>query len=178
MTLRPEYSLGHSEYNAFLFASVGEEKTGLQLTVQTALIRLGFDPWQEAARLSDLPKAAAAQALAAAMARLPDGDWKAAGLPEIAARLLNSLPGRSTPVVPLPKARRSDAKAPKAALSKATGPKATGPNVEGTKSTAAAWLIWVALAAALFIGVMAMQGNNDFESAPGDGSAVQRDNNK
>ena len=25
MTLRPEYSLGHSEYNAFLFAAVGEE---------------------------------------------------------------------------------------------------------------------------------------------------------
>jgi hypothetical protein len=170
MTLRPEYSLGHSEYNDFLFASLGEEKTGLQLTVQTALIRLGFDPWQEAARLSDLPKAAAAQALAAAMARLPDGDWKAADLPEIAARLVDSLPGRSTPVVPLPKARRSDGKTPKAAPSKATGP-----NVRGTKSTAAAWLIWVALAAALFIGVMAMQGNNNFESAPGDGSAVQRD---
>ena len=32
MPLRPEYSLGHSEYNAFLFASVGEEKSGLQLT--------------------------------------------------------------------------------------------------------------------------------------------------
>jgi hypothetical protein len=171
MTLRPEYSLGHSEYNAFLFATVGEEKTGLQLTVQTALIRLGFDPWQEAARLSDLPKVAAAQALAAAMARLPDGDWKAAGLPEIAARLVNSLPGRSTPVVPLPKARRSDANTPQA-----TPSNATGPNIEGTKSTTAAWLIWVALAAALFIGVMAMQGNNNFESAPGDGSAVQREN--
>ena len=74
MTLRPEYSLGHSDYNAFLFASLGQEETGLPLTVQTALIRLGVDPWQEAARLSDMPKAAAAQALAAAMARLPDGD--------------------------------------------------------------------------------------------------------
>jgi hypothetical protein len=55
MTLRPEYSLGHSEYNAFLFAAVGEEKVGLPLTVLTALTRLGFDPWREAARLSDLP---------------------------------------------------------------------------------------------------------------------------
>ena len=44
MTLRPEYSLGHSEYNAFLFAAVGEEKVGLPLTVLTALTRLGFDP--------------------------------------------------------------------------------------------------------------------------------------
>jgi hypothetical protein len=41
MTLRPEYSLGHSEYNAFLFAAVGEEKVGLPLTVLTALTRLG-----------------------------------------------------------------------------------------------------------------------------------------
>ena len=44
MTLRPEYSLGHSEYNAFLFAAVGEEKARLPLTVLTALTRLGFDP--------------------------------------------------------------------------------------------------------------------------------------
>src|SRR5258708_33417395 len=49
MTLRREYSLGHSEYNAFLFASVGEEKIGMPLT---ALTRLGEDPWLEAARLA------------------------------------------------------------------------------------------------------------------------------
>jgi hypothetical protein len=60
MTLRPEHSLGHSEYNAFLFAAVGEEKIGLQLTVLTALTRLGFDRWQEALRLSDMPRETAA----------------------------------------------------------------------------------------------------------------------
>ena len=43
MTLRPEYSLGHSEYDAFLFAAVGEERVGT-LTVLTALSRLGIDP--------------------------------------------------------------------------------------------------------------------------------------
>jgi hypothetical protein len=73
MTLRREYSLGHSEYNAFLFACVGEEEIGMPLTVLTALTRLGFDPWQEAARLSDLPTEDAAQALAATIARLPEG---------------------------------------------------------------------------------------------------------
>ena len=166
MTLRPEYSLGHSEYNAFLFASVGEEKTGLQLTVQTALIRLGVDPWQEAARLSDMPKAAAAQALAAAMARLPDGDWKAAGLPAIAARLVGSLPGKSTPAVPPPAPRRAAPGLPLIEKMKS----ALCP-----KSTASAWLVWVALAVALFVGVMALQGSNNFEQAPGDGSAVQQD---
>ena len=59
MALRSEYSLGHSEYNAFLFAAVGEEKIGMPLTVLTALTRLGIDPWQEAARLADLSKDAA-----------------------------------------------------------------------------------------------------------------------
>ena len=77
MTLRPEYSLGHSEYNAFLFAAVGEEKVGLPLTVLTALTRLGFDPWREAARLSDLPRETAARAFAVTIAMLPEGDWKA-----------------------------------------------------------------------------------------------------
>ena len=76
MTLRPEYSLGHSEYNAFLFAAVGEDKVGLPLTVLTALTRLGFDPWREAARLSDLPRETAARAFAVTIAMLPEGDWK------------------------------------------------------------------------------------------------------
>lgn len=167
MTLRPEYSLGHSEYNAFLFASVGEEKTGLQLTVQTALIRLGLDPWQEAARLSDLPKAAAAQALAAAMANLPEGDWKAASLPEIAARLVSSLPGKSAPIVQAPAPRRRPA-ADLPFLDKMK-------TAMTAKSPATAWLVWIALAIALFVGVMALQGNNNFEQAPGDGSAIRRD---
>ena len=95
MTLRPEYSLGHSEYNAFLFAAVGEEKVGLPLTVLTALTRLGFDPWREAARLSDLPRETAARAFAVTIAMLPEGDWKASDSEAIAARLVNWLPGRS-----------------------------------------------------------------------------------
>jgi hypothetical protein len=93
MTLRPEYSLGHSEYNAFLFAAVGEEKVGLPLTVLTALTRLGFDPWREAARLSDLPRETAARAFAVTIAMLPEGDWKASESEAIAARLVNWLAG-------------------------------------------------------------------------------------
>ena len=89
MALRSEYSLGHSEYNAFLFAAVGEEKIGMPLTVLTALTRLGIDPWQEAARLADLSKEAALRTLAATIAKLPEGDWKAADSEAIAARLLS-----------------------------------------------------------------------------------------
>ena len=96
----PEYSLGHSEYNAFLFAAVGEEKVGLPLTVLTALTRLGFDPWREAARLSDLPRETAARAFAVTIAMLPEGDWKASELEAIAARLVNWLPERSAAAIP------------------------------------------------------------------------------
>ncbi len=37
MALRPESSLVHSEFNDFLFALVGQEKSGMQLTVLSAL---------------------------------------------------------------------------------------------------------------------------------------------
>ena len=92
MTLRPEYSLGHSEYNAFLFAAVGEEKVGLPLTVLTALTRLGFDPWREAARLSDLPRETAARAFAVTIAMLPEGD---AGLLVTTEAMVAEVPARN-----------------------------------------------------------------------------------
>jgi hypothetical protein len=100
MTLRREYSLGHSEFNDFLFATLGEEKSGLELTVLSALTRLDLDPWGEAARLSALPEEAAVRALAAVVALLPEGNWKAADSGTIAARLVSSLPKRQAPKMP------------------------------------------------------------------------------
>lgn len=82
----------HSEFNDFLFAIIGEEKSGIQLTVLTALARLGLDPWAEAARLSDMTNEEAKIALAAAIGTFPEGDWKAADLPSIAGRLVKRLP--------------------------------------------------------------------------------------
>lgn len=107
MTLRPEYSLGHSEYNAFLFAAVGEEKIGMPLTVMTALTRLGLDPWLEAARLSDLSREMAVRAVTTIIARLPEGDWKASDLESIATRLVNWLPAKSAVTIPSGPAGRS-----------------------------------------------------------------------
>lgn len=92
MTLRPEYTLGHSPYNEFLFATVGEEKAGVPLSVFSALTRLGFDPWREAARLAALPQETAARAFAVTIAMLPEGDWNAADSEAIAARLVSALP--------------------------------------------------------------------------------------
>jgi hypothetical protein len=93
MTLRPEYTLGHSPYNAFLFATVGEEKEGVPLSVFSALTRLGYDPWREAERLAALPQETAARAFAVTIAMLPEGDWNAADVEMMAARLVGWLPG-------------------------------------------------------------------------------------
>lgn len=93
MPLRPEYSLGQSEFNDFLFALVGEEKNGAELTVLSALARLDLDPWGEAARLSGLTKEAATDALVAAIHSLPDGNWKTSDAQSIAIRLIDRLPG-------------------------------------------------------------------------------------
>jgi hypothetical protein len=71
MVLRPEFSLGHSEFNEFLWASTGIDENGTPLSVLSGLARLGLDPWKEAARLTSLPKDVAVAALAAQISRLP-----------------------------------------------------------------------------------------------------------
>jgi hypothetical protein len=90
--MTPSSAFGRPELNAFLFASVGEDKSGIEVTVLSALLRLGFDPWQEAARLSELPKETAARTLAAAFALLPEGDWQIPQMANLAARLVDYLP--------------------------------------------------------------------------------------
>jgi hypothetical protein len=95
MPLGPQFALIHSKFNEFLFASVGEEKNGAPLSVLSALTRLGFDPWGEAARLSGLPKETAARALAAAIALLPEGNWNVSDASAIAARLVDRLPAHA-----------------------------------------------------------------------------------
>jgi hypothetical protein len=92
MALRSEYSLGNSNFNDFLFAFVGEEKNGADLTVLSALSRLDLDPWAEAARLSGLSKEAATKALATTIHTLPDRDWSASDMQSIAASLVILLP--------------------------------------------------------------------------------------
>jgi hypothetical protein len=47
----------------------------MPLSVLSALARLDVDPWEEAAKLSELPKDTAAQRLASFIVRLPGGRW-------------------------------------------------------------------------------------------------------
>ena len=99
MAALSQISIGPSPFEPFLYASVGEDKAGIELTVLSALARLGLDPWSEASRLADLPRAAAVQALAKSIALLPLGNWRELDSPEIAARLVDRLPAAGTPLV-------------------------------------------------------------------------------
>jgi hypothetical protein len=99
MAATSSFSPRNVELNDFLFAAIGDEKSGMVLTVASALARLGFDPWNEAGRLADLPRIAAAKALARMIAQLPAGDWQISDLSDIAARLTQLLPAGAPAVL-------------------------------------------------------------------------------
>ena len=63
MDNRPSFSSLTSRYNDFLYAPVCEQANGTQLSVLSALARMDVDPWQEATRLSAMPKAIAERTL-------------------------------------------------------------------------------------------------------------------
>jgi hypothetical protein len=149
MALDPAYALGHSDYNPFLFAVVGEDDVGLPLTVLTALTRLGLDPWQEAARLSDLPRDVAARALAAAIAGLPRPDCQGSGAESIAARLVNWLPARSAAAVPAVHAKRIE------------GSRMGPENTKARRATV--WLVWGGLLLASLLFTLYLQDDNHLE---------------
>ena len=67
-----------SEFDAFLFAPIGEDRNGLTLSIVSLLGRMDLDPWQEAAKLAGLPAEIAAQKLAALLAALSDPSLKPA----------------------------------------------------------------------------------------------------
>jgi len=142
-------SFGRVEFNAFLFASLGEDKSGVELTVMSALTRLGFDPWQEAARLSELPKETAARTLAAAFALLPEGDWKISQVGALAARLVDCLPRPGAVPIAVVAGRRP---------AQSTTPR---PTMRPTR-----WLFWLAVAVGWFFLLSHLTTTPAFESAP------------
>jgi len=171
MTLRPEYSLGHSAYNDFLFGSLGQDATGTEVTVLSALSRLGIDPWQEAARLASLPQDTAAETLAATLLRLPDRTRPDAEVPTIATRLVALLPEGAVADIPQTKEARV-ASLMTAILSERDGQKgkngalttATRASLLKPKAGPASWLMWGALALAFYFLIVQLTPSRDLES--------------
>jgi hypothetical protein len=75
----------------FLQAQIGVNKTGMPISVRTALARQGLDPDGEADRLARLPRAQARRTLAAFIHTIVEGTWhesEVRGKAESLARLL------------------------------------------------------------------------------------------
>ena len=169
MTLRPEYSLGHSAYNDFLFGSLGKDAAGTEVTMLSALSRLGVDPWQEAARLASLPRDAAAEALAATILRLPDRTGPAAEVPKIASRLVALLPEGAVADIPQTKEARvasleAAVKSGRTSQKAQKGATATRAEVQKPKAGLTTWLIWGALALAFYFLVVQFTPTRNLES--------------
>jgi hypothetical protein len=94
MTHSASASVPDPEFDAFLFAPIGEDRNGMLLSVVSALARLNVDPWQEAAQLAGLPGDTATRRLASLIATLPDQPSAHLDASNIAARLVSLLPRR------------------------------------------------------------------------------------
>ena len=95
MTLATATSAHESRFDPFLYAAVREDPDGAPLTVLSVFARLDIDPWEEAARLAQLPGEAAARALAGLISALPKGSVTPPDSGTIAARLITLLPRHS-----------------------------------------------------------------------------------
>jgi hypothetical protein len=90
--LPPAFSLLNSEFNDFLFAPVGNDEDHRTLSVLSALTDAGFDPWQQAARLSRLPRGVAIETLATMLKALPGRTCSLTETRDAASRLVALLP--------------------------------------------------------------------------------------
>ncbi|MFZ1110754.1 MAG: hypothetical protein WAN43_20710 [Rhodomicrobium sp.] len=77
------------EFDDFLFARLDEDGDEMPLSVLSMLARLDVDPWQEAAKLAQLPRASAAKRLIALIDAIPSAHLDA-GL--VSDRLIDLLP--------------------------------------------------------------------------------------
>ena len=99
--LPPAFSLLKSEFNEFLFAPIGDENDPEALTLLSAFSREDIDPWQQAARLAQMPKELASRNLAAILAALPDQFQSPTEAQYVADRLIALLPRRASLTVRL-----------------------------------------------------------------------------
>ncbi|MCC6007785.1 MAG: hypothetical protein JJU40_08915 [Rhodobacteraceae bacterium] len=90
-----QYGQRGTPFDGFLYAPVGVDRGGNTVSVLSALARLGLDPWDEAAELSDLPRDGARNRLGSLLTRF--GDVPALGRDQgaIIPRLVDLLPSAS-----------------------------------------------------------------------------------
>ncbi len=84
-----------SDYDAFLFAEVGEDRTGAAVTVLSALARLDLEPWTEARELARLAREDAQVRLTTHLSAITDIPALALASEGRAANLVSLLPKRA-----------------------------------------------------------------------------------
>jgi hypothetical protein len=98
VSTRPSFSSLSSRYDHFLFAPICEEANGMRLSVLSALARMDVDPWEEATRLAEMPKAIAGRTLVATLDQVLGKSSNSSETEVIAARLVQLLPQRGDSV--------------------------------------------------------------------------------
>ena len=79
-------------FKDFLFASVGEDRNDMPLSVVSTLARLNLDPWAEAAELALMSADGATRRLSLLLAEVSDGPSNEPDRETVAARLVSLLP--------------------------------------------------------------------------------------
>jgi len=86
-----------SEFDNFLFASIGEDGNGMQVSMLSGLARSNLDPWNEAEHLSAMPGTTAVERLTALIGALPGKAWPHSEAQAAATRLIALLPHALAP---------------------------------------------------------------------------------
>ena len=85
------------EFDDFLFARINADSEETPLSMLSVLARLGLDPWEEAAKLAQLPPASAAQRLVSLIATIPSAYPDPGTVSNRLICLLPSPPGLTVP---------------------------------------------------------------------------------
>jgi hypothetical protein len=85
------------EFDGFLFARINADSEETPLSMLSVLARLGLDPWEEAAKLAQLPRASAVERLVSLIAAIPSAYPDAGTVSNRLICLLPSRPGLTVP---------------------------------------------------------------------------------
>ncbi len=91
-----------SDFDEFLYAFVGEDRSGSMVTVLSCLARLGLDPWKEASALAGLSEEAASTRMGVLLAKFGDVPALSRETETVAQKLVSLLPALATRRVTLP----------------------------------------------------------------------------
>jgi hypothetical protein len=89
---RPQAPALSPEFNRFLYASIGESGNDMPFSVLSALARHNLDPWEEAARLAQMPAASAVARLTSLISSAGTAPAAPFAPEDVAARLITLLP--------------------------------------------------------------------------------------